>query len=77
VQVDRIDERAVHYRTQDGDNLQIAADSVVLAIGAGPNPSLADELASSGLPIHRLGDSHELGYIEGALRLATEAALAL
>ena len=27
--------RAVHYRTQDGDDLQIAADSVVLAVGAG------------------------------------------
>ncbi|MDY3197457.1 MAG: NAD(P)/FAD-dependent oxidoreductase [Pseudomonadaceae bacterium] len=77
VQVDRIDERAVHYRTQDSDQLNVAADSVVLAIGAGPNPGLAEELAGSGLPIHRLGDSHELGYIEGALRSATDIALAL
>ena len=77
VQIERIDARAVHYRTQDGDSLQVAADSVVLAVGAGPNPSLADELASSGVPVHRLGDSHELGYIEGALRSATEIALAL
>lgn len=77
VQIDHIDERAVHYRTADDEPLQIAADSVVLATGAGPNPGLAEDLASSGLPIHRLGDSHELGYIEGALRSATEVALAL
>ena len=78
VQIDRIDERAVHYRTQDSDTtLRMEADSVVLAIGAGPNPDLADELVSSGLPIHRLGDSHELGYIEGALRSATDTVLAL
>src|SRR5690606_29752475 len=77
VQIDRIDERAVHYLTQDSDQLNVAADSVVLAIGAGPNPGLAEELAGSGLPIHRLGDSHELRYIEGALRSATEVALAL
>ncbi|PRB84000.1 NAD(P)/FAD-dependent oxidoreductase [Pseudomonas sp. MYb185] len=77
VQIDRIDGRAVHYRTQDSDSLQVAADSVVLAVGAGPDPSLADELASSGLPIHRLGDSHNLGYIEGALRSATDLALSL
>ncbi|WP_185268420.1 oxidoreductase [Halopseudomonas xiamenensis] len=77
VQIDRIDGRAVHYRTQDSDSLHVAADSVVLAVGAGPDPSLADELASSGLPIHRLGDSHNLGYIEGALRSATDLALAL
>ena len=75
VQIEHIDARAVHYRTQDGDGLQVVADSVVLAVGAGPNPALADELASSGLPIHRLGDSHALGYIEGALRSATEVAL--
>lgn len=77
VQIERIDERAVHYRTQDGQGVQLAADSVVLAVGAGPNPALAEELASSGLPVHRLGDSHQLGYIEGALRSATEVALAL
>lgn len=77
VQIERIDTKAVHYRDQQGQSQQVVADSVVLALGAGPDASLADELASSGLPIHRLGDSHTLGYIEGALRSATEAALAL
>ena len=77
VQIERIDTKAVHYRDQQGQSQQVVADSVVLALGAGPDASLADELASSGLPIHRLGDSHTLGYIEGALRSASEAALAL
>lgn len=77
VQIDRIDERAVHYRSLDSESLQLEADSVVLALGAGPNPGLADELARSGLPIHRLGDSETLGYIEGALRSATDIALTL
>ena len=77
VQIQRIDAQAVHYLDKDGQPQQASADSVVLALGAGPDSSLADELASSGLPIHRLGDSQALGYIEGALRSATEVALAL
>lgn len=77
VQIERIDAQAVHYLDKDGQPQQASANSVVLALGAGPDSSLADELASSGLPIHRLGDSQTLGYIEGALRSATEIALAL
>lgn len=77
VQIDAIDAQAVHYQDQEGQRQQVAADSVVLALGAGPDASLADQLASSGLPIHRLGDSQTLGYIEGALRSATEIALVL
>lgn len=77
VQIERIDTQAVHYLDKDGQLQQASADSVVLALGAGPDSSLADELASTGLPIHRLGDSQTLGYIEGALRSATEVALAL
>ncbi|WP_298190028.1 FAD-dependent oxidoreductase [uncultured Pseudomonas sp.] len=77
VQIQRIDAQTVHYLDKDGQPQQASADSVVLALGAGPDSSLADELASSGLPIHRLGDSQALGYIEGALRSATEVALAL
>lgn len=77
VQIEGIDAQAVHYRDKDGQSGKVTADSVVLALGAGPDASLADRLAASGLPIHRLGDCHTLGYIEGALRSATEVALAL
>ena len=54
----------------DGDGVEHAtpADSVVLALGAGPNTELADALQAAGLPVRRVGDCVSLGYIEGAMR---------
>ncbi|OEY66308.1 FAD-dependent oxidoreductase [Marinobacter sp. X15-166B] len=75
--VSRIDADQVHYVDQDHNPHTVAAHSVVLAIGAGPDRSLADRLAQHGLPVTAIGDCQQLGYIEGALRGGTDAALAL
>ncbi|MNG24534.1 hypothetical protein D3C84_1092730 [compost metagenome] len=48
--------------------MEVPADSVVLASGAEPDDSLARSLAASGLPVIRIGDCDQLGYIEGAIR---------
>ena len=53
------------------------ADTVVLAIGLGPNTSLAEALAESGVEIESIGDVTGVGYIEGAMRDGFHAALAL
>ena len=41
-------------------------------MGAGANPTVADELRSAGLNVHAFGDCTGIGYIEGALRGAAD-----
>ncbi|NLD00292.1 MAG: FAD-dependent oxidoreductase, partial [Gammaproteobacteria bacterium] len=75
--VTSIDKDQVHYQDQDGNAHSIPANSVVLAVGASPDHSLADNLNSRGFSTVTIGDCDTLGYIEGALSSGTSAALAL
>ncbi|SFU14096.1 2,4-dienoyl-CoA reductase (NADPH2) [Pseudomonas marincola] len=75
--VQRIDQQAVHYQDAEGVSLSLTADSVVLAIGAGPDETLANKLREADIPLQSIGDCNNLGYIEGAIRSATDAVLAL
>lgn len=75
--VTSIDKDQVHYQDKDGNAQSIQANSVVLAVGASPDNSLADNLKSHGFNTLTIGDCDTLGYIEGALSSATNAALAL
>lgn len=77
VRVSQIDANKVHYHDLEGQAHELGMDSVVLALGAGPDHSLSDLLATCGKPVHRLGDCDELGYIEGAIRSATDTVLSL
>ncbi len=66
--VDEIDDQ-----TEEGDSseLRITADTVLLAGGVRPDPSLADAIRSAvdpDVPVHIVGDAGEIGYIEGAIR---------
>jgi len=75
VSVTRIDAGGVDYRDSNGDTQRLPADSVVMAMGAEPDDSLATQLAASGLSVQRIGDCGELGYIDGAIHSAAEVAL--
>ncbi|WP_150303707.1 oxidoreductase [Pseudomonas saliphila] len=76
-EVTHIDSDRVCYQDAEGQAHEVMMDSVVLALGAGPDHSLSEQLAACGKPVHRLGDCDELGYIEGAIRSATETVLSL
>lgn len=76
-QVLRIDRKHLYYRDHEQIEHTLEADSVVLAVGAGPDPTVVDSLQASGISIVAIGDCLHLGYIEGALRSGAEAALAL
>ncbi|MEP3562666.1 MAG: FAD-dependent oxidoreductase [Marinobacter sp.] len=76
-QVTKIDKDQVYYLDKDEQAQSVGANSVVLAVGAGPDRSLADRLAQSGFTVTAIGDCENLGYIEGALRSGTDAALAV
>lgn len=51
-----------------GGEQRTAADSVILALGAQTDDSVAQALETCGVPVHRVGDCREAGYIEGAMR---------
>ena len=76
-EVTRIDNNRVCYQDAEGQVHELVMDSVVLALGAGSDHSLSEQLEACGKPVHRLGDCDELGYIEGAIRSATETVLSL
>jgi len=76
-QVTSIDKGQVHYLDKDANKQHVAADSVVLAVGASPDHSFADSLSKQGFNAITIGDCDKLGYIEGALSSATNAALSL
>ncbi|GAB3627930.1 NADH:flavin oxidoreductase [Pandoraea terrae] len=59
--------RDVVWVDADGVTQRSPADSVVLAVGAQPDDSVARQLAQCGVPVHAIGDGAVLGYIEGAM----------
>jgi len=59
---------AVLWSDAQGVEQRTEADSVIVALGAMADDSVAQALASSGVPLHRVGDCREVGYIEGAIR---------
>ncbi|SDU37426.1 FAD-dependent oxidoreductase [Geopseudomonas guangdongensis] len=77
VEVQSIGRNKVSYVSAEGVTVEVAADSVVLAIGAEPDDSLARELAAAGLPVSSIGDCEQIGYIEGAMASGLRAGCAV
>lgn len=75
VNIDSIDEKAVRYTNAEGQAQTLAADSVVLAVGARPDDSLARALEAAGVPVSSVGDGAQIGYIEGAVKSGMLAGL--
>lgn len=69
-------DRAI-YRTKTGQVQSRRADSVIMALGAEPNGSLAESLKAVCGTVHCIGDANELGYIEGAVRSGNRVARAI
>jgi len=67
-QASAITAKDVLWTDKSGAEQRTPADSVVLALGAEADDSVAAALASCGLPLHRAGDCAGVNYIEGAMR---------
>ncbi|MBP6105030.1 MAG: FAD-dependent oxidoreductase [Steroidobacteraceae bacterium] len=65
--VTSISAEAVLWTDAEGVEQRTEADSVVLALGTVPDDSVAQALASGGVPVHLAGDCREHGCIEGAM----------
>ena len=63
-----------HRVTYDhnGEQHSIAADSVILALGAMGDTRVADSLSAAGLSVSVVGDCGRVGYIDGAIHSARE-----
>ncbi|GAA4002023.1 FAD-dependent oxidoreductase [Comamonas faecalis] len=73
-QVQSIGRKQVQWLDKKGQAHSTDADSVVLALGAEPDASVAEQLqALTEVPVQRLGDSETLGYIEGAMHTGHHA----
>ena len=66
-QVSEITAQEVHWTDAQGTPQRTPADSVVLALGASTDDSVATALQACGVPVHRIGDCADLGYIERAM----------
>jgi 2,4-dienoyl-CoA reductase-like NADH-dependent reductase (Old Yellow Enzyme family)/thioredoxin reductase len=68
-----IGEQTVVYE-RGGEQVEVGADSVVVAGEVRAGAPLADELRRLGLEVHVVGDADDVGYIEGAIRSAWRVA---
>ncbi len=68
---------AVRFIDMQGEQQAISCDTVIVAMGAQGDLTLADSLRNAGFAVTAIGDANGVGYIEGAMRGAMEAARAL
>ena len=73
----RIEPAAVLFTEAEGASRRIEADHVILAKGATGDLSLAETLKAAGFIVYATGDCTGVGYIEGAMRGAANAARAI
>lgn len=71
--VEAIGKHDVQWRDGEGKSHTTPADSVVLAIGAEPDDSLARRLEAHGIPVQAVGDGAGLSYIDGAMHQGNRA----
>ncbi len=61
----------VHYRTGDTEQ-SVPADTVIIALGAQGDTTVADQISAAGLSTSVVGDCGRVGYIDGAIHSARE-----
>ncbi len=71
--------QAVTFADGQGISHSVLADNVIVAMGPRTpgNPAFADLARAAGCSVRMIGDATGVGYIEGALRTAAEAAAAI
>ncbi len=74
LRVEAIEENGVTVVDGEGARSTVAADTVILAVGAEANPALAKAIAGLGGEVHELGDCSGVGYIKGAMLDAARVA---
>jgi NADPH-dependent 2,4-dienoyl-CoA reductase/sulfur reductase-like enzyme len=68
---------AVTFTDRAGESQRLPADDVILAKGARGDMTFADQLRTAGHRVRVIGDAGGVGYIEGAIRSAAQAAASI
>lgn len=53
--------------TRKGEREEVPARQVIIAMGAEPDSRLEEQLAGTGVEVHRIGDCREKSFIDGAI----------
>ena len=72
-----IEPEQVLWLDEKGQKRSTPARRILVTTGAAPDESFARELVAAGVAARSIGDCRALGHVEGAMRDATEVALAL
>lgn len=72
-----IEAEAVRFTDAQGATHSVAADTVIVAMGATGDLSLAERLEAEGFAVHAIGDARGVSYIEGAIHGAAAAVRAI
>ncbi|MEG1451474.1 oxidoreductase [Brevundimonas sp.] len=67
-----IGKTSVTFGDKDGQAHTVAADHVIVAMGASGDTTVADRIAALGYRVLLAGDANGVGYIEGAIRGASD-----
>ena len=68
-----IEKGAVKFVDSAGVERSVAADQVIVAMGANGDTALAERLRGAGFNVETVGDCNGVGYIEGAIRGGAQA----
>ena len=68
---------AVRFADAAGTEHSVPADTVIVALGATGDLSLAERLSADGFAVHAIGDARGVSYIEGAIHGAAAAVRAI
>lgn len=74
VEINHIKRRQIHFNNNEGSKT-MAADTVIIAMGATPNRTLAKVFEGCPFQVHTIGDCNNIGYIEGAMFSARSLAV--
>ena len=77
LQLDAIHPNHIDYTDKEGVKQTQAVDTVIMALGTEPDNRLTLDIAAAGFSVTNIGDSDEIGYIEGALKSATLTAASI
>jgi hypothetical protein len=65
---------AVTFSDREGIPRSVPADHVIVAKGALGDTVLAEQIRAAGFSVRVIGDAVGVGYVEGAMRAAAQAA---
>ncbi|HXY74851.1 MAG TPA: FAD-dependent oxidoreductase, partial [Dehalococcoidales bacterium] len=72
--IEAINTKGAVVSDKNGMKTELVADSVIIAIGFRPLPSIAGQLSGEGIEVYQIGDGNRVGTVQTAIGDAYEVA---